>query len=130
MSAPRRVGVAWQVMSDGPSKPDDRAPAGVTLPVACTLGPADGAARMARWQRLSHAAAPTVRRDGHRLEVRYPPGPGVRAELEALVAAEAECCAFVAWAVTEVDGAPVLRVTADADRPDDVAPIAALFGAG
>lgn len=98
------------------------------LPLACTLGPDDGPARLRRWQHLADTAAPSARRVGHRLEVRYQPGPGVREELEALAAAEARCCSFVAWAVT-ADGALVLHVTANPGTPDDIAPIASLFGA-
>ena len=100
------------------------------LPVACTLGPEDGRARLLRWQRLHDTAAPVARlRDG-RLEVRYQPGQGVREELADLAAAEQTCCAFVTWSVTEVQGHPTLRVTAPADAPEAVAPIAAAFGAG
>lgn len=99
------------------------------LPLACTLGPDDGSARLRRWQHLADTANPSSRRDGHQLEVHYQPGPGVREELEALAAAEAQCCSFVAWSVTQDGDHPILRVTAEPDTPDDVAPIAALFGA-
>jgi len=101
----------------------------VQLPVACTLGLDDGPARMLRWQRLGETADPVARRAGPVLEVRYRPEPGVREELEALAAAERQCCSFVAWTVTEDGGHPILRVVADAGTPDDVASIAALFGA-
>lgn len=99
------------------------------LPLACTLGPADGAERFRRWQQLAAAAAPTARLAGHRLEVRYRPVPGVLAELQSLAGAEAECCTFVEWAVTEQDGTPTLLVTARPDTPERIQPIAALFGA-
>jgi hypothetical protein len=101
----------------------------IDLPVACSLGPDAGPARLRRWQRLADAARPVARRDGPRLEVRYEPGPGVREELEALAAAEAECCSFVGWSVTQDGDVPVLQVTADPHTPDAVTPIAALFGA-
>jgi hypothetical protein len=52
-------------------------------------------------------------------------GVGVREELEAFAAAERQCCAFVAWTVTEEASRLVLRVVADAATPDDVASIAA-----
>ena len=81
--------------------------------MACTLGPVAGAARMARWARLSEDATPTVRPTAHCLEVRYRPGPGIHEELEALAAAEATCCGFVDWTVTEVAGHPTLHITAD-----------------
>lgn len=84
---------------------------------------------MRRWQALAGTANPSAWRNGRMLEVHYQAGPGVQDELTALAAAEQECCSFVAWAVTQEDGHPVLRVIAKPDSPDDVAPIAALFGA-
>ncbi|SNS95256.1 hypothetical protein SAMN06893096_11184 [Geodermatophilus pulveris] len=51
-------------------------------------------------------------------------------ELADLAAAEQTCCSFVAWSVTEVQGHPILRVTAPAGATEAVTPIAALFGAG
>lgn len=68
------------------------------LPLACSLGPGDGAARQRRWRQLAHAAAPAAVLAGHQLEVRYRPGPGVLEELRSLARAENEC------AVTEQAG--------------------------
>ncbi len=101
----------------------------VALPVACTLGPDDGQQRMLRWRELADRATPTARRTGRALEVRFQTGPGVRTELEALAAAEQRCCSFVAWTVTIEADQPVLHVTAPADRPADIEPIAIAFGA-
>lgn len=99
------------------------------LPVACTLGPDDGPARMRRWRRLADGSKPTASRNGRTLEVHFEPGAGVHGELAALAAVEQDCCSFVTWEVTEDDGHPVLRVHAESGSPDDVAPIAAMFGA-
>jgi hypothetical protein len=74
-------------------------------------------------------ASPIALRDGPKLKALYEPGPGVREELEALAAAEAECCSFVSWSATQDGAAPVMLVAADPDTPDAVTPIAALFGA-
>jgi hypothetical protein len=84
---------------------------------------------MRRWQVLAAAAHPTAAREGRTLEVHFEHGPGVHVELVTLASAEQECCSFVTWAVTEDNGHPVLRVLAKPDSPDDVASIAALFGA-
>ncbi len=81
---------------------------------------------MRRWKQLGERATPTARRTGRELEVRFHPGPGVREELEALAAAEAECCPFVAWTVLDGEQ-PVLRVTAPEDRPEDIESIARAF---
>lgn len=102
---------------------------GAELPVACTLGVNDGPARLQRWQHLHQEAAPTIQLAYGGLEVRYQPGSGVMDQLQALVADERECCAFVSWAVTEEGGKPVLRVTAPAESPQDIEPIAALLAA-
>ena len=95
------------------------------LTIACTLGPDDGRARLLRWQQLHEHAAPAAHLDGGRLEVRYPPGPGVQEELISLAAAERACCSFAEWTVTSVDGKPTLQVTA---APDALGTVAALFG--
>lgn len=99
------------------------------VPVACTLGPVDGRARLRRWQRLNESAAPSARVVAGDLQVRYQPGPGVQEELADLAAAEQICCSFVSWSVTNSDVQPVLQVSAPAGAPDAVAPIAAMFGA-
>jgi hypothetical protein len=99
------------------------------LPLACTLGPVDGADRSRRWRQLAAEAAPVARRTEGRLEIRYQPGPGVLDELSTLAAAEAECCAFVDWAVTEQAGEPTLVISAPADAPGNIEPIVAMFKA-
>jgi hypothetical protein len=99
------------------------------VPLACTLGPGDGPARLRRWQRLHDTAAPVAHLVGGDLEVRYRPGSGVLKELEHLAAAEQVCCSFVAWVVTETEGQPILRVIAPAEAPEAIGPIAVMFGA-
>jgi len=99
----------------------------VDLPVACTLGLEDGAERMRRWEQLVERATPTARRTGRELEVRFQSGHGVQDELEALAAAEGQCCAFVTWTVLLDGGQPVLLVTAPEDSPDDIESIATAF---
>jgi len=89
-------------------------------PIACTLGPDDGAGRMRRWKLLVETAHPVASREGGIVEVRFEPGSGVLEELSSLAAAEQECCAFVTWTVTEDQGSPVLCVLAEPDSPDDV----------
>jgi hypothetical protein len=100
----------------------------VALPVACTLDARDGARRMRQWEALSLKGRPSVRRDGHHLVVAYRAEPGVREELEALVAAERQCCSFVTWDVSHDADRVFVHVAADPARPDDVISIAALFG--
>jgi hypothetical protein len=101
----------------------------VRLPAACNLGPDDGAARTRRWEALSARGRLSARRSDHLLEVRYEPVPGLREELQALAAAERQCCSFAEWKVTQEEDHVVLHIAADPRRPDDSAAIAALFRA-
>jgi hypothetical protein len=80
------------------------------VPVACTLGSADLAARYSRWEQLV-ARAMTGRAetaDGLRLCFRRE--PDAEEELRALAAAENECCPWAAWAVWADSGQIVLDV--------------------
>jgi hypothetical protein len=83
------------------------------LPVACTLGASDGAARLARWRALSDARL-NVRRMPDHIVVLYESRPDVHEELEALVAAERECCSFADWELTRDSEHAVLRIRSDA----------------
>lgn len=94
---------------------------------ACTLGQEDRSARVRQWKRLAGTARPSARHSGRFLEISYQSGSGVFDELEALVASERQCCAFVDWdVVQEVDG-NIMRITAKPESPDDIASLAALF---
>jgi hypothetical protein len=97
------------------------------LPIACTLGQADGRDRIARWRALHERATPTATRASGRLIVRYAAAPGVYDELAALTAAEQVCCGFVTWAASFDGAVPVLTVTAPADDPAALDAIIALF---
>jgi hypothetical protein len=91
---------------------------GGAVPVACTLTRAGLAAQSARWQRLA-ARALTERADtadGVRLAFR--PGPGVDADLRALVATERECCPWAEWTVETGGQQLVLSVRATGTGTD------------
>jgi hypothetical protein len=100
-----------------------------SLPLACTLGPQDGDARLQRWQALHRSAHPVSSVLDGVLEVRYPGHPGVLDEVRALATAERTCCAFVDWTVTQVGGDVLLTVTSPPGTPEAVEPIAALLAA-
>jgi hypothetical protein len=84
------------------------------LPIACTLGATDGVARLARWRALSDARM-SVRRTPNELFVLYQSRGDVHEELEALVAAERECCSFAEWEVTRDAEHVELRIRSDAE---------------
>lgn len=99
------------------------------LRVACTLDADDGAARLRHWQALAEQSPPRVQRNAHQLEIRWRLDADSARELEALVAAERECCAFVTWSVNRQEPDTILYITAEEHRPEDLAVIAALFTA-
>ena len=107
----------------------DEARTPVELPVACTLGADDGAARLQRWQALAEVSVPSARRDGHRLEIRWQVDADGASELEALAAAERGCCSFATWSVSREGPDSILEVTVAASRPEDLDAIAQLFAA-
>jgi hypothetical protein len=100
------------------------------LPIACTLTPAEGVTRMQRWQWLRDAAQREAIRTDEGVEVTYRRSDDVARELQELVEAERECCAFASWHVEEQGNDVVLRVLArsEADRAA-VAGLGTAFGA-
>lgn len=120
-----RAWLLWGLDVDGESGLEDITP----LPVACALGPDDGAMRLERWRHLNRLADSVATLRGGQLEVRYRARPGVADELAVLAAAEQECCAFATWTVAVVEDQAVLRVTAPPEHPKAVEPIAEMFGA-
>lgn len=88
------------------------------LPVACTLGAADGAARLVEWRRVGDAAGRGVTRSPGALVLRYAADAATEEELARLVTAERECCGFATWTLRH-DGADlVVEVRADDDALD------------
>jgi hypothetical protein len=67
------------------------------LPVACALGPADGARRLDEWRELAAAAGAGREVKPGAVTLRFRDLPGVRDRLQRLVSAERECCAFLGW---------------------------------
>jgi hypothetical protein len=107
----------------------DEASGPVELPLACTLGAEDGAARLRRWRAFAERSRPRSQRLAHRLEIRWRVDADGASELGALVAAERECCAFVTWSVSREDPDAILEITSDASRPEDLDAISQLFSA-
>jgi hypothetical protein len=88
------------------------------LPVVCSLEAADLEARLAEIADLgAEALLGGAMRDGRHL-LRFRSTPGVRRRLEEIVAAEAECCAFLDLALGERGGELVLTIAApEAGQP-------------
>src|SRR6266566_6008776 len=69
--------------------------------VACTLSDTDLKSQRERWLNLGEnfGLGRSETQDGLRLSFRN--HPGIRAELDALVAVENECCSWAAWTVEQ-----------------------------
>lgn len=93
------------------------------LPIACTLTPSAGAAQLAAWRAFNTDHLIAVERHAASTVATYANDVDTRARLEALVAAERTCCAFVEWSLEATGDA--LRVTATG-APDAVASLAFL----
>ena len=92
------------------------------VPTACTLDAERARERVARWEALSTRAQPTVTRPGpDRIEVGYPRSLDVIAELTSLAALEAECCAFLTFAVQNAADEVVLTVAPAVGAAPEVA---------
>lgn len=97
------------------------------LPIACTLGAGDAAARCDRWLALAGDALVDKAATEAGVRLRYAATDRVEGELRELAAAERECCAFASWDVTRTPEALVLDVGA---APDAVPAVRAMFDLG
>jgi MerR family transcriptional regulator, copper efflux regulator len=94
--------------------------------LACSLSAAEAAERAARWRALldTRLLSRTTTTSGQRLA--FPTDAAAADELDALIAAERDCCPFLGVTVERFDGALILDVSV----PPDAAPIVdTMFGA-
>jgi hypothetical protein len=84
------------------------------LPITCTLSPSEVPERLAEMSHLGRAALLDVDRSHARAILRFRAGATTRDRLEAIVAAEARCCAFLDMTVAEDRDALALTITAPA----------------
>jgi hypothetical protein len=90
------------------------------LPIACSLSAAALSRRLAEMQDLGRCALLGVERTTTTAVLRFRPGREAHERLTAIVAAEADCCAFLDMTVSQShDDALVLSVSA----PPDAAPV-------
>lgn len=78
------------------------------LPVACSLDADELPERLAAMAALGRAGLIAAERDGARAVLRFQ--PAARVELAAIVAAEAECCAFLSMRIHDEHETVVLTV--------------------
>jgi hypothetical protein len=96
------------------------------LPIACSLDATELAQRLSEMAAVGRAALVEVDHDQRRGELRFAADRGIRERVEAIVAAESRCCAFLRM---RVDDAPE-RVVLTIEAPDGAgAALAELVGA-
>lgn len=81
------------------------------LPIACSLSAAEMPARLAEMAAIGDTSLLDTQRSERSAALRFHDGPGTRARLAAIVAAEAECCAFLAMSLS--DGPDAVTLTID-----------------
>lgn len=97
------------------------------LPIACSLSATDLHTRLQDMNALGRDALLDSHVDGAHARLRFAAAGGVRERVEAIVAAESECCAFLAMRVGDEPGAVVLTIDAPADAEPVVAELVAAF---
>lgn len=85
------------------------------LPIACSLTATELPARLAEITTLGRDALIDVLHEPGHAELRFAAGDGVRARIEAIAWAEAQCCAFLNMDVRDEPGLVVLSITAAPD---------------
>ena len=100
------------------------------IPIACTLSPAQMKGRGDDIRALGRAALVSVECGERHATLGFRPGPEVRERVEAIVAAEAECCAFLDFAVSVGDeDATMVTIEAPEGGEATVRGLAYLFAA-
>jgi hypothetical protein len=99
-----------------------------TTPIACTLGPAEMPGRLREIAALGREALAAVERAGPTATLRFAGGDDVARRLDAIVAAESRCCAFLAFDRTGDGGGQVLRIAAPAEGAFMLDELVAAFG--
>lgn len=82
------------------------------LPIACSLRATELRVRLSEMAALGDAALVDARHDATHAALRFASRAGVRERVEAIVAAESHCCAFLAMHVTGEPDAVVLTIDA------------------
>jgi hypothetical protein len=98
------------------------------LPVACTLTAAELPARLAEIAALGRDHLTASEHDGERAILRF--DPAARERLEAIVAAERQCCAFLDLDVEDGPDGLTLTVAGPPDAAPVVRDLAGAFVAG
>jgi hypothetical protein len=91
------------------------------VPIACLLNATEYPRRLAEMADVGRAALLEVVYDRLRAELRFAAGEGIRERIDAIVAAESDCCAFLTMRVEDAPDLVALTIEA----PDEAGPILA-----
>ncbi len=84
------------------------------MPIACTLSAAELSTRVGEMSALGREALLDARSDEGSARLAFADAAGVRERMDAIVAAESRCCAFLSMSVGREPGAVVLTIEAPA----------------
>jgi hypothetical protein len=98
-----------------------------TPPIACSLTAAELPLRQAEIRALGSVGLVDVTQEDGRAVLHFRPDPQIRERVEAIVAAESECCAFLEFKVEHGAEATVLTVSAPNGGAETVRELAATF---
>jgi hypothetical protein len=79
-----------------------------TAPIQCTIDPGDIADRIELLERLRNRLI-AVERTAHGLLLRFPPGPGIEADVRGFAVDEKQCCRFWGFDVSASEQTLTLR---------------------
>src|SRR5690349_22555455 len=97
------------------------------LRIACSLEPSEMSARLDKIADVGRTALTAVERSGNTLTLRFRPGNRTRDRLQAIAAAEAECCPFLDFEVEARDEQVVMRIAAPEGAELVLSELAAAF---
>jgi hypothetical protein len=97
------------------------------LPIACSLSAADLAERGKELRELGGDGLVSLSEEPGRAVLRFRADPAIRERVEAIVAAESECCPFLDLRLEHGAEATVLTIAAPDDGAEVVADLAGAF---
>lgn len=97
-------------------------------PAACSLTATDLRLRVAEAADLGRAALVDARSTPTSAQLRFRAGAGVRARVDALVAAEEQCCSFLRMRVSDEPDVVLLSIDAPQGAEDVLAGLVGAFG--
>jgi hypothetical protein len=89
------------------------------VPIACSLTATELSRRLEEMSALGRKALLDVRRGPGQVDLRFAGAPGIRDQVEAIGAAESECCPFLTLTVTGDRDVVVLSIEA----PEEAGPV-------